>query len=96
MSWTPGGVSSANFASTPEIAFGPHPGGGGRGNTAIVGLYGAANVTFQGAVLNNCSLGLLRANGSYACTVRSVGTRLLGLQRLDHRADRDAELHRAV
>ena len=43
-----------------------------------MGLYGAANVTFQGATLNNCSLGLLRANGSYACTVRSLGARLLG------------------
>ena len=73
----PGGVSSANFANTPEIAF-DRTRVEGTGNTALVGLYGAANVTFQGAVLNNCNLGLLRANGSYACTVRSVGTRLLG------------------
>ncbi len=73
----PGGVASANFANAPEIAF-DRTRVEGTGNTAIVGLYGAANVTFSGATLNNCSLGLLRANGSYACTVRSLGTRLLG------------------
>ncbi len=73
----PGGVSSANFANTPEIGF-DRTRVEGTGNTSVVGLYGAANVTFHSAVLNNCNLGLLRANGSYACTVRSLGTRLLG------------------
>ena len=73
----PGGVSSANFANTPEIAL-DRTRVEGTGNTCVVGLYGPVNVTFQGAVLNNCNLGLLRANGSYACTVRSVGARLLG------------------
>ena len=51
----PGGVSSANFSNTPEIAF-DRTRVEGTGNTAIVGLYGAANVTFSGAMLNNCSL----------------------------------------
>ena len=73
----PGGVSSANFANTPEISF-DRTRVEGTGNTSVVGLYGAANLTFSGAVLNNCNLGLARANGSYACTVRSLGTRLLG------------------
>ena len=73
----PGGVASANFANTPEITL-DRTRVEGTGNTSVVGLYGAANLTFSGAVLNNCNLGLVRGNGSYACTVRSLGSRLLG------------------
>jgi hypothetical protein len=73
----PGGVASANFVNTPEITL-DRTRVDGTGNTSVVGLYGAANLSVSGAVLNNCNLGLVRGNGSYACTVRSTGTRLLG------------------
>jgi hypothetical protein len=73
----PGGVASANFANTPEITL-DRTRVEGTGNTAVLGLYGPADLTVQGAVFSNCNLGVARANGSYACTVRSAGARLLG------------------